>query len=186
LGGGLIVPRGTINNTVMVRGPHWYEAQRLNSVLKIYGSFLLGRKSIGVYRANNSTSGVPQSVANQTYGPTPNCTIAHLSNAVSADRAADWLVGMFALDTPRWGPTGPTSRLAVPQGYTHALLLQNQDENQNVWSTLQWASSVGASVLELDPVDGKLHELLDDSPWEPGLQIAIDAGGARLFLLQTH
>ena len=41
-GGGLIVPRGTANATVWQRGPHWYEAQRLNSVLKIYGDFLLG------------------------------------------------------------------------------------------------------------------------------------------------
>jgi hypothetical protein len=42
LGGGLIVPRGTTGaggGVVYQRGPHWYEAQRLNSVLKIYGNY---------------------------------------------------------------------------------------------------------------------------------------------------
>jgi hypothetical protein len=51
-------------------------------------------------------------VANQTHGPTPNCTTAHLDS------------------DPQWGPTGQASRLAVPPGYTHALLLQNQDESR--------------------------------------------------------
>ena len=47
------------------------------------------------------------------------------------------------------------------------------------------ASQVNAStVLELDPLDGRLKPLLDDSPWLPGLQLAIDAGGARVFALE--
>ena len=48
---------------VYQRGPHWFEAQRLNSLLKIYGNFLLGRKSVGVYRASSDTTvGVPYHV----------------------------------------------------------------------------------------------------------------------------
>ena len=39
-------------------------------------------------------------------------------------------------------------------------------------------------MLELDPADGRLKPLLDDSPWLPGLQLAIDAGGARVFVLE--
>eukprot|EP01050_Picozoa_sp_SAG11_P048569 SAG11_NODE_26053_length_350_cov_1.075697_1_plen_116_part_11 len=107
-------------------------------------------------------------------------------------------------------------------------MLQNQDENRNVCSTLVWdtrlvrtcrlrhspptsptrsptyeyllctyfrasacltwlggQAQVNASnVLELDPLDGRLKPLLDDSPWLPGLQLAIDAGGARVLALQ--
>ena len=43
----------------------------------------------------------------------------------------------------------------MPPGYHVALVLQNQDENRNVWSTVSWASWVNTtSVLELDPQHG--------------------------------
>lgn len=206
LGGGLLVPRGKPNGDVVYqRGPHWYEAQRINGVIRIHGGFLLGRRSIGVYRANTTTAaaaapplpppslgpgvGVPFTVDNATT-PTPACVIASLSKTGPFD--ADWLIGVFDLVAePRWGPVNTTvnaggARLAVPKGSTHAVVLQNQDENRNVWSTVQWASSVdNTTILELDPVQGVLRPLLDDSPWDPGLQVAIDAGGARLFVLQV-
>ena len=61
-----------------------------------------------------------------------------------------------------------------------------QDENRNVWTTLRWAAGVSnGTVLELDSVQGVLRPLLDDSPWDTGLQIALDAGGARLFVLKS-
>ena len=64
-------------------------------------------------------------------------------------------------------------------------MLQNQDENNNVWTTVEWLPSVnGSAVLELGPVDGKLKPVLDDSPWLPGLQLAVDAGGARLLVVE--
>eukprot|EP01050_Picozoa_sp_SAG11_P009133 SAG11_NODE_840_length_6909_cov_27.081057_7_plen_106_part_00 len=55
-------------------------------------------------------------------------------------------------------------------------------------STVQWSSLVvnGSVVLELDPVQGRLQPFLDDSPWHAGTQVELDAGGARLLLLQTH
>lgn len=103
------------------------------------------------------------------------------------DSPASWLIGQFDLaDAPRWGAT-PADRPSVPQTHTIAIMLQNQDENRNVWSTVEWSDFVNASsVLELDPVHGKLGPFLDDSPWQKGQQIAIDAGGARLLVLQCH
>ena len=117
------------------RGPHWYEAQRINSVLKIYGDFLLGRKSVGVFRANTTHgNGVPFAIGNTT---APSSCVATLSNQ---KHAADWLIGEFDLSgTPRWGGQ---DRLAVPAGYNLAVVLQNQDESRNVWSTLQWSQCV--------------------------------------------
>jgi hypothetical protein len=61
-GGGLIVPRGQpipgpgVEATVWAKGPHWYEAQRLNSILQVFGRFLLGRRSMGVWRGRSVTS----------------------------------------------------------------------------------------------------------------------------------
>ena len=120
------------------RGPHWYEAQRINSVLKIYGNFLLGRKSIGVFRAN-TTTGIPFAVGNITGSAS---SVASLSNQ---GHAADWLIGEFDLaGMPRWGGQ---DRLPVPAGYTIAVVLQNQDESRNVWSTVQWSGCVICLVL---------------------------------------
>jgi hypothetical protein len=41
------------------------------------------------------------------------------------------------------------------------------------------------SLMELDPRTGTLALVKDDSPWSPGLQLAIEAGGARL-LVRMH
>jgi hypothetical protein len=80
------------------------------------------------------------------------------------------------------------SQRALTQSQTlaHLLVRTGKDENRNAWTTLTWAASVTTTtVLELDPVHGVLHPLLDDSPWEDGLQVALDAGGARLFIVQS-
>eukprot|EP01052_Picozoa_sp_SAG31_P032444 SAG31_NODE_3559_length_4123_cov_2.145129_2_plen_493_part_00 len=86
---------------------------------------------------------------------------------------------------PRWGPA-VTERPAVPSTHSLALLVQNQDENRNVWSTVGFSAFINtSSILELDPGHGVFAPFLDDSPWEAGLQLAIDAGSARLLVLQT-
>ena len=207
LGGGIIVPRGSTATAAgfeMVKGPHYYEAQRINSVAKIYGGFLLGRKSLGVFRADSVVSnvtaavsaGVPYHTENGgSYWGTdkappqpssPGCAIASLTG--SGIRACDenqWLIGQFDLSSaPSWGPA---SRLSAPPTHSLAILLANHDENRNVWSTVVWSDFInGSSVLELDPVHGVLAPFNDDSPWEPGTQVALEAGGARLFVLQRQ
>ena len=208
LGGGIIVPRGSTNKAgfEMVKGPHYFEAQRINSVAKIYGNFLLGRKSLGVFRAdsvvsnvtNAVTPGVPYHTENggSFWGTdkappqpsTPECAIASLTG--SGIRECDeneWLIGQFdATSAPMWGPAA-ASRLPAPPTHAIAILLTNHDENRNVWSTVVWADFInGSSVLELDPVHGVLAPFRDDSPWQAGTQVALDAGSARLFLLQRQ
>ena len=158
-------------------------------MLKIFGGFLLGRRSVGVFRA--SSNGTVGSTRHAEYNATAtgvaDCVVQGLSNSglrSGLDRPASWLLGQFDLSSaPRWGPA---ERLDPPPTHSRALLIQNQDENRNVWSTVVWAAFVNASsILELDPVHGTLRPFLDDSPWEKGTQIAIDAGGARLLVIQT-
>lgn len=98
LGGGLIVPQGSAKHTVWARGPHWYEAQRLNSLLKIYGGFLLGRRSIGVFRASsNGTAATPRHAEYDASAgaSVADCAIATLSNSGlrNFDTPASWLIG---------------------------------------------------------------------------------------------
>jgi hypothetical protein len=209
LGGGIIVPRGSDANTAgfeMVKGPHYFEAKRINTVAKIYGGFLLGRKSVGVFRAdsvvsnvtNAVESGVPYHTENggsywgndkaPSQPSAPDCAITSLDG--SGIREVDqysWLIGQFdAAAAPLWGPPA-AKRVVPPSTHTIVILLQNHDENRNAWSTIVWADFVNtSSVLELDPLHGVLAPLRDDSPWNVGTQVTVDAGSARLFLLQRQ
>ncbi|MBN1345651.1 MAG: hypothetical protein JXQ73_23365 [Phycisphaerae bacterium] len=63
-----------------------------------------------------------------------------------------------------------------------AVLLNNYHFAYTAWPTVEF--DVEASrVVEVCPVTGKEIGLLDDSPAMPGLQLSIDAGRGRLFLL---
>lgn len=75
-------------------------------------------------------------------------------------------------------------QFALPDGRT-ALLLQNQDWAETLWASVTWRVPV-ASVLEVDPYSGHEVPLLDDSPAEIGLQLGLQAGGARLFIVAGH
>lgn len=207
LGGGIIVPRGSAKTAAgfeMVPGPHYFQAQRINSVAKIYGGFLLGRKSLGVFRAdsvvsnvtNAASPGVPYHTENggSFWGndkappqlSSPDCAIASLTGSgIRPQDQNEWLIGQFDLTSmPSWGPA---SRLTAPPTHALAVLITNHDENRNAWSTVTWSDFINSSsVLELDPVHGVLAAFRDDSPWQAGTQVALDAGGARLFVLERQ
>ncbi len=63
-----------------------------------------------------------------------------------------------------------------------AVLLVNYHFAYSQWPTVEFVAEPGA-VLEVDPETGKETPLKDDSPDMPGLQISLDAGEGRLFLL---
>jgi len=62
-----------------------------------------------------------------------------------------------------------------------AVLLNNYRFSHTAWPTVQFAE--GRTVLEVDPRTGREIPLLDDSPDMAGLQISLDAGEGRLFLI---
>lgn len=61
-----------------------------------------------------------------------------------------------------------------------AVLLNNYDHNYSAWPTVEFDA---AGVTEVDASDGKEKPARDDSPDIPGLQLSLDAGEGRLFLL---
>lgn len=63
-----------------------------------------------------------------------------------------------------------------------AVLLNNYDPNYTSWPTVVF-DAPDAKVIEVDAADGKQKPARDDSPEMPGLQIGLDAGEGRLFLL---
>jgi hypothetical protein len=65
-----------------------------------------------------------------------------------------------------------------------AVLLQNYHFAYSAWPTVEFDAAPG-EVLEVSPATGKSAPVADDSPDMPGLQISLDAGDARLFLLPS-
>jgi hypothetical protein len=63
-----------------------------------------------------------------------------------------------------------------------AVLLNNYHFAYSAWPTVEFDAEP-AKVVEVNPRTGKEEPVLDDSPAMPGLQISLDAGEGRLFLL---
>ena len=90
--------------------------------------------------------------------------IKNLSGA-DCDPKPDYLIGVFSHQDGR-----------------RAVLLNNYQIAYSAWPTVEF--DVDASkVLEVSKVDGQAHPVVDDSPDIEGLQLSLDAGEGRLFLL---
>ena len=63
-----------------------------------------------------------------------------------------------------------------------AVLVQNYHFAYSAWPTVEF-DAAPAAVLEVSPVTGEAAPVVDSSPDMPGLQLSLDAGDARLFLL---
>ena len=65
-----------------------------------------------------------------------------------------------------------------------AVLLQNYHFAYSAWPTVEF--NAAAAVLEVSPRNGIAAPVVDASPDMPGLQLSLDAGEARLFLLPAE
>jgi hypothetical protein len=63
-----------------------------------------------------------------------------------------------------------------------AVLLNNYHFAYSAWATVEFNAPTN-SVVEIDAATGKEVPLYDDSPDMPGVQISLDAGQGRLFLM---
>lgn len=63
-----------------------------------------------------------------------------------------------------------------------AVLLTNYHFAYSAWPTVEFDVDPG-QVLEVSPKTGRAEPVVDDSPDMPGLQVSLDAGEGRLFLL---
>ena len=178
--GGVLYNKAPVGQPgVLMRGRHYADATRINSVLKIYGAHLLTAVSTGVYRVqlpNSGDTGITNTCTTGSRdcptGEQPDSNLSALSIqpvdvAVSSLRPGNGLlVGQFRLADGRV-----------------ALLMHNQNWDSTLWPTIAFKRDVNASmVLELDPVTGIEAIVLDDSPG-PTLQLAFGAAEARLLML---
>ena len=83
----------------------------------------------------------------------------------SITKGGDYLIGVFKHADGR-----------------RAVLINNYDCNYTSWPTVEFYA-FPRNVVEVDKADGREKPVRDDSPEMPGLQISLDAGEGRLFLL---
>lgn len=165
LGGTLIYPRRKISDpegeVEYVKGPHYYQARRINSVLKVFGRVLLHATSDAVFLGSGTrkdNTRLPQLV------PPRSRIFASINNS-DVSTPYEFLVGQFIL---------PDGRVAV--------LLQNQDEANGLWASVKFVKSALPSLREVDPSTGEEGEVYDESPFHAGIQLGLGAGDARLFI----
>jgi hypothetical protein len=143
-----------------VKGPHYAHAARTNAVLKVFGSFLLHATSTALHHG--------EALRNETVRISNPASVFAAVNNTGAGAVYSFLIGLFSL----------------PDGRA-AFLLQNQDYNAGLWATVELRGGVGA-LSEVDPVSGDETGLMDDSPFQPGLQLSLESGAARLFVTKAN
>lgn len=137
------------------RTRHWYQAQRLNAELKNLGPVLMRLTSTGARRV----------------GP--------------EDSPAEKLAGSGIADITRDKVDPPNDYLAGT--YTHedgrrAVMLMNYRFAFTAWPTVAFDAPL-EQITEVDKRTGAEIPVIDDSPEMPGVQLSLDAGEGRLFLM---
>jgi hypothetical protein len=101
-------------------------------------------------------------------GPRDDAASVLKGSGVASISPGDYLIGAFRHSDGR-----------------RAVLLNNYEFAYSAWPTVTFDAPEG-SLLEISPVDGKEMKMTDDSPDMPGLQVSLDAGQGRLFLLPAE
>ncbi len=146
---------GAIVTRDNVRTRHWYQARRINEQLRNLGPTLMQLTSCGVYRL------YPIDNAQRQLRGTGIANILH----APVDPPYDYLVGTFRHADGR-----------------RAVLLNNYRYAFTAWPTVEFDVPVEA-VREVNKWTGTEEPVHDDSPEMEGLQVSLDAGEGRLFLL---
>ena len=154
-GGGEFPKGGAIISRDNKPTRHYDQVTRINKAVKNLGAVLMQCKSVAVYRISG------EDVPLETLKGAP---IVDLQRA-KHDPAHDYLIGSFTHTDGR-----------------RAVLLNNYRFAYTAWPTVVFDAPM-EEVREVDPKTGKEIPLRDDSPDMPGMQLSLDAGEGRLFIL---
>ncbi len=137
------------------RTRHYEQAKRLNAAVRNLGPTLMGLRCHGVIRPPAAIESATGAVDTALLAGSP---LRHLT-------AGDFLIGVFSHADGR-----------------RAVLLNNYSYAHTAWPTVEFSAPL-EQVREVDPASGQEVAVVDDSPAMPGLQLSLDAGEGRLFLL---
>jgi hypothetical protein len=154
-GGGEFPKGGALITRDDRRTSKWYAARRINEQLKNLGPVLMQLTSVGVYRVT------PDSDAAQILPGTP---IRNLSRA-SVDPAQNYLIGVFKHADGR-----------------RAVMLMNYHFAYAAWPTVEFDMPL-EQVHHVNAWTGQETLVIDESPDMPGVQLSLQDGEGKLFLL---
>ena len=139
----------------------WYDAQRINANIKQLGPTLMKLTSTRVVRVDPESDASKRLQGMALRNLTP-------PNEFGGDPANDYLVGLFKHQDGRRG-----------------VLLTNYRFAYRARPTVEFDAPVD-QVLEVNQQTGREVPVLDESPEIDGLQVSLDGGEGRLFLLPAH
>ena len=170
--------------------------QRINAKLSVLGGYLLKRRSSAVLQvAGNRTHSVPIEGHRNLTSINVRLIVVlmhHPANDLARGVAhLTWCGALFGCACMQGTNTGSTFSFLL--GFfdsNRTFLLTNYDEQHPALATILATSpsttfappSSPPSLNEVDGVTGAVRPAVDDAPFLPGLQIALLAGDARLFL----
>lgn len=137
------------------RTRHYYHARRLNEQLVNMGPTLMKLTSTGVYRVS------PDDTPAEVLEGSPILDIVR----AEPDPPNDYLIGVFEHEDGR-----------------RAVMLNNYRYAISAWPTVKF-DVPDDQVIEIDKWSGKEVPAIDDSPGMDGLQLSLEDGEGRLFLL---
>ena len=185
--GGVLHDKGQPNH--LQKGRHYADATRINSVLKVFGKYLVTATSTAVYRV--------QPAGSQDTGYTNTCAVGEPDCPMGEQPSSDLTsCVLFNITAVAVSPIRPGNGLLIGQfkladGRT-AVLLQNQNWDMTLWPAFQTKAPIELSaVLEVDPSSGTESLLQDDEPGVVGARagaVSLDlaAGSARLLIMPPH
>lgn len=156
-GGGEFPKGGAILHQDGRPSRHYDQAKRINTAVKNFGPTLMQLTSTRVIRIAPDTN-----VAVALDGS----PIKNIARA-DVDPPHDYLIGVFKHKDGR-----------------DAVLLTNYRFAYTAWPTVEFTSPVD-HVREIDPATGLEISVIDDSPAMEGIQLSLDSGGGRLFLMSS-
>ena len=165
---GLPQPPGQTQPGSLVKGPHWQDAKRINSMVLALEPYLLNATTTGVFQIRDTSN--LTDVASALSGATVfgNVTGEGMAQKDYFGKAGHFLLGEFRLQDGRT-----------------AVMVHNQLPHVTSWPTLtpKQQGAGAPQLLEVDLIGGGIAPLLDDSPLMPGLQLRFGEGMARFIVV---
>ncbi|MCL4692026.1 MAG: hypothetical protein KJ060_05875 [Candidatus Hydrogenedentes bacterium] len=157
-GGGEFPKGGAIIHRDGRPSRHYDQAKRINAAVKNFGPTLMQLTSTRVIRI------APDTDVTAALEGSPIKNIAR----ADVDPPHDYLIGVFRHADGR-----------------QAVLLNNYRFAYTAWPTVEFARPV-EDVREIDPATGQEIAVIDDSPAMDGIQLSLDSGAGRLFLVPAE
>ena len=161
-------PPGQTQPGALVKGPHWQDAKRINSMVLALEPYLLNATTTGVFQIRDTSNLTDVASALSGASVFSNVTGEGMAQKDYFGKAGHFLLGEFRLQDGRT-----------------AVMVHNQLPHVTSWPTLtRKQRGAGAPQLqEVDMVGGGIAPLLDDSPLVPGLQLRFGEGMARFIVV---